>query len=112
MGPGQGRRRPAALPRPTHRHREDKPGARVPEQQPAEPIVEADVVEEHQDDDQERAAALGELYDAGSGVGMSQEETREAFRARFPGQAPEQAPLDAVRAMRDDLLDVADGGAK
>ncbi|WKU45995.1 hypothetical protein Q3V23_19085 [Streptomyces sp. VNUA116] len=89
----------------------DKPGARVVEQ-PAEDVVEGKVVEQHQDDDQEHAAALGELYDAGSDVGMSKEETREAFTARFPGQTPEQAPLDAVRAMRDDLLDAADGGAE
>lgn len=89
----------------------DKPGARVAEQ-PVEPVVEAAVVEEHQDQDDEHAAALAAMYDAGSDVGMSRDETSEAFTARYPGQTPEQAPLDAVRAMRDDLLDVANGGAE
>ncbi|MER5785779.1 hypothetical protein ABT104_29290 [Streptomyces mobaraensis] len=83
----------------------DKPGAR-PVQQPVEGVVEAVVVEEHQEQDEERAAALATMYDAAKTAGLSAEEADEAFRATF-GHAPAEATVAELAEQRDDLLDAA-----
>ncbi|MEF3114511.1 hypothetical protein [Streptomyces chrestomyceticus] len=78
-----------------------KPGARV--DQPTEGVVEAVVVEEHQDQD-ERAVALATMYDAAKSAGLSVEEADEAFLATF-GHAPAEATVAELNEQRDDLLD-------
>ncbi|MFD6873251.1 MULTISPECIES: recombinase RecT [unclassified Streptomyces] len=80
-----------------------KPGAKKPDEpRPAAPTFTAD-----SDKDQQRAAALGEMYDAARDAGLvDQAETNQAF-ASVHQCAPQTATVDQLRAMRDDLLDLA-----
>ncbi|MEV5509026.1 hypothetical protein [Streptomyces orinoci] len=83
----------------------DKPGARVAEQQLAEAVVE-----EHQDQDDEHAAALAAMYDAACAAELSNEEADEAFAAHY-GHTPAEATVAELVEQREDLLDAAGGAA-
>ncbi|MFE4210272.1 MULTISPECIES: recombinase RecT [Streptomyces] len=75
-----------------------KPGAKKPEQAPT-PTADSG-------DDQERAAALGEMYDAARDAGLlDQAEADQAFASVYQC-APQAATADQLRAMRDDLLNL------
>lgn len=59
------------------------------------------------EEDQEQAAALGEMYDAARTAGLvDRAEAAQAF-ANSHGRTPETATVEELRAMRDDLLDLA-----
>ncbi|WP_275463347.1 ERF family protein [Streptomyces noursei] len=61
------------------------------------------------DQDQERAAALGEMFDAGWAAGVPDHgEVEELFSAQH-GVTPAEATVEQLRDMRDDLLDAAKG---
>ncbi|WP_079405449.1 recombinase RecT [Streptomyces sp. 3211] len=81
-----------------------KPGAKKPEeqQQSVPATTTADSGE-----DQEHAAALGELYDAARDAGLTDRaEVAQVFASTHQCQ-PEAATVDQLRRTRDDLLDLA-----
>jgi hypothetical protein len=57
-------------------------------------------------EDQEHAAALGEMYDAAKSAGLTREEA-DAVMVTHHKTAPQAATTAALRALRDDLLDAA-----
>ncbi|WP_327368761.1 ERF family protein [Streptomyces sp. NBC_01217] len=57
-------------------------------------------------EDQEHAAALGEMYDAAKSAGLTREEA-DAVMVTHHKTAPQAATIAALRALRDDLLDAA-----
>ncbi|MFJ7267278.1 ERF family protein [Streptomyces sp. NPDC099050] len=71
-----------------------KPGA-----QPEAPAAE---------EDQEHAAALGEMYDAAKSAGLDRAEADQAFASRHQCQ-PAAATIAQLREQRDDLLDAVRG---
>ncbi|GAA3237126.1 ERF family protein [Streptomyces lavendulae] len=60
------------------------------------------------EEDQEHAAALGEMYDAAKAAGLDRGEADQAFSARHQVQ-PAEATVAQLREQRDDLLDVVRG---
>lgn len=60
------------------------------------------------EEDQEHAAALGEMYDAAKSVGLDRAEADQAFTARHQCQ-PAAATIAQLREQRDDLLDTVRG---
>ncbi|WP_399087976.1 ERF family protein [Streptomyces sp. BBFR2] len=74
------------------------------------PAAEAAPSAEHAQD-QEQAAAVGEMYDAAKAAGLnSRDEADEAFAARFQCQ-PADATVAQLREMRDDLLEASGAAA-
>ncbi|MET9468514.1 ERF family protein [Streptomyces sp. NPDC006544] len=60
------------------------------------------------EEDQEHAAALGEMYDAAKSAGLDRAEADQAFTARHQVQPAAATPAQ-LREQRDDLLDAVRG---
>ncbi|MFF7295337.1 ERF family protein [Streptomyces sp. NPDC008265] len=80
---------------------EKKRAAAQPTQQRPTPKAPAE-------EDQEQAAALGEMYDAARSAGLDRAEADQAFVNRHQIQ-PTAATVDQLREQRDDLLDTVRG---
>ncbi|PJN40607.1 hypothetical protein CG747_12500 [Streptomyces sp. CB02959] len=71
----------------------------------------APAAEQPVDQDQEKAAALGEVYDAARAAGLADRaEADETFANRHQCQ-PAEGTVGQLREMRDDLLDAAKGAS-
>ncbi|MFK0233755.1 recombinase RecT [Streptomyces vinaceus] len=83
-----------------------KPGARKPEEQQSAPSTTPTPTADS-GEDQEHAAALGELYDAARDAGLTDRtEVAQVFASTHQCQ-PEAATVEQLRRTRDDLLDYA-----